>query len=194
MAGHAQGRFIPACAGNTVARQTPSCAYSSGSSPPVRGTRDLAHLSSPPVRGTRKVHVAMTVDNRQVHPRLCGEHETRCASLSTCSTVHPRLCGEHQHRRTLPRVAVRMLTRNGVRTGSSPPVRGTLYLDRHRRRPVHPRLCGEHLASRFTPMCGEQDLFGSSPPVRGTLRVIAPFRQHGRFIPACAGNTTRVKE
>ena len=90
--------------------------------------------------------------------------------------------------------------------GSSPRLRGTRgsrYPGRHvgrfipapagnairpssRRCPrtVHPRACGERIATRrFTPTSA-----GSSPRLRGTRGHPAPRHQHGRFIPAPAGN------
>ena len=193
-------RFIPACAGNTHTKWFLS--YQITVHPRLCGehngfpgfTRRMSG-SSPPVRGTR-------------NPRQESRHRARfipaCAGNTSINgpcpvshTVHPRLCGEHSDRRAIRRPTV----------GSSPPVRGTLARrartaarDRfipacagNTRRPlrsrknssVHPRLCGEHLLAnpdhRLSP--------GSSPPVRGTQRH---ERRPGcglRFIPACAGNT-----
>ena len=112
-----------------------------------------------------------------VHPRACGEHCFRRASVAICSrfiparagntgcdsrrptvdAVHPRACGEHSRTR-------RFITHCA---GSSPRVRGTRMrsqCDRHRVT-VHPRACGEHIADG------------------AALDLI------GRFIPARAGNT-----
>ena len=52
--------------------------------------------------------------------------------------------------------------------------------------PVHPRLRGEHLPQQAR--SGRRG--GSSPPARGTLQPLPRFRKLGRFIPACAGNTS----
>ena len=113
--------------------------------------------------------------------------------------VHPRLCGEHGYAQS----------KHHSRSGSSPPVRGTLDGPRfpqlgHRFIPacagntaqrlpaiisvtVHPRLCGEHeVASRI-----DVQFDGSSPPVRGTRKFRQSCRMAQRFIPACAGNTIR---
>ena len=52
---------------------------------------------------------------------------------------------------------------------------------------VHPRLCGEH---EYEVKEG-QSISGSSPPVRGTLLRGLLGSHDDRFIPACAGNTSR---
>ena len=53
---------------------------------------------------------------------------------------------------------------------------------------VHPRVCGEHtLTSQHFPTPD-----GSSPRVRGTLRGGSAMTVQQRFIPACAGNTSRI--
>ena len=94
-------------------------------------------------------------------------------------------------------------------TGSSPHARGTLHIaDLFRRcvrfipacagntgcaptstvpRTVHPRMRGEHREDWSL----VYDVTGSSPHARGTHypRLFAELRE--RFIPACAGNTTR---
>ena len=93
--------------------------------------------------------------------------------------------------------------------GSSPRVRGThLQGARHQalerfipacagntllRQPVeppltvHPRVCGEHLKEYRNPYPST----GSSPRVRGTQLEGVHVGGVGRFIPACAGNTSR---
>ncbi len=155
-----------------------------------------------------------------VHPRVCGElgfgngrfghpdgssprvRGTPCrwATRRIPHSVHPRVCGE------LLGLSGRTLTG----TGSSPRVRGTLIRScearrRHRFIPacagnsaawaacgaccaVHPRVCGE-LTIR-DPNVGSKD--GSSPRVRGTQRRSAGTDRHDRFIPACAGNSSRT--
>ena len=114
--------------------------------------------------------------------------------------VHPRVCGEHLcQNRT-----------DGVPSGSSPRVRGTLddrSFDLRVRRfipacagntptakpprfraAVHPRVCGEHgQGGRMGFKCS-----GSSPRVRGTLVLHHRPVDVGRFIPACAGNTCGI--
>ena len=177
-----------------------------GSSPRVRGTRPA------PCRARRRA---------TVHPRVCGELARAveqpglrlrfipaCAGNSIWVTrtrvttpVHPRVCGEL---RDVPLAGV-------ARLGSSPRVRGTpvgavgqLVGGRfipacagnsastpanRGRTPVHPRVCGE-LYSSARPWRGFP---GSSPRVRGTLRPRRSSMMAGRFIPACAGNSSPVQ-
>ncbi len=95
--------------------------------------------------------------------------------------------------------------------GSSPRVRGTRYsigfpvsyarfipacagnTSRRKRNrcimPVHPRVCGEHVVA---PRIYKSSV-GSSPRVRGTRLMDNHGRCPGRFIPACAGNTSLVR-
>ncbi len=113
--------------------------------------------------------------------------------------VHPRVCGEQPLIDAAARFAF----------GSSPRVRGTgagnhPSLLRFRFIPacagnrlhissanwlwaVHPRVCGEQFSGPF-PRNGSP---GSSPRVRGTVLVGRPEVLETRFIPACAGNSSR---
>ena len=92
-------------------------------------------------------------------------------------------------------------------TGSSPRVQGTPTISSHRERlirfipacagntysqtqqavlpTVHPRVCREHPVDKAHPAMFP----GSSPRVQGTLGHPNRSSAHGRFIPACAGNT-----
>ena len=90
--------------------------------------------------------------------------------------VHPRACGEH--------LASPLMVRKP--SGSSPRVRGTLYIVRclFLGLSVHPRACGEHPS--WLSVCARKS--GSSPRVRGTLTQGQDIRGLGRFIPARAGN------
>ena len=118
---------------------------------------------------------------------------------SSPRTVHPRVCGELPASRRRRKVVI----------GSSPRVRGTHWraasgVHHHRFIPacagnsdyvchdalplaVHPRVCGE-LDVRVVRVCAA---LGSSPRVRGTPACRRRRRAHGRFIPACAGNSRR---
>ena len=56
-----------------------------------------------------------------------------------------------------------------------------------RPRAVHPRVCGELIIASSTANASA----GSSPRVRGTRKLPVRAQQVRRFIPACAGNSTR---
>ena len=114
--------------------------------------------------------------------------------------VHPRVCGEQR------RTSARAL----ISAGSSPRVRGTGYVeidDFKIRRfipacagnrsavdyvfvggPVHPRVCGEQNTRLILTLRAG----GSSPRVRGTDPSSKRWGGHIRFIPACAGNSSRI--
>ncbi len=201
---HRCRRFIPACAGNTSVENMPD-SYRAVH-PRLRGEHGVSHPperlfrgSSPPARGTR---------GRRGTDRLCQRFIPACAGNTHHAggsiqngTVHPRLRGEHHYRQC----------QHGMGYGSSPPARGTLRFSAQRlgfRRfipacagntagiiaileelRVHPRLRGEHPPRRRQ----HPEWNGSSPPARGTRHVWHyPLRQR-RFIPACAGNTRRVR-
>ena len=113
---------------------------------------------------------------------------------------HPRVCGEH----------TRFVVKSKVAVGSSPRVRGTLWLRRRENRRAgiipacagntpregcipsgrrdHPRVCGEHLRAKLHDL---RDL-GSSPRVRGTHAGYSLGFTDTGIIPACAGNTIRI--
>ncbi len=117
--------------------------------------------------------------NSAVHPRLCGEHGLVCRSFLSASGSSPPVRGTPASRRDCRHLerfipACAGNTRSGRRQG--------------RIRTVHPRLCGEHQAAA----AAAKILFGSSPPVRGTLRPARRGVTTPRFIPACAGNTSRT--
>ena len=112
---------------------------------------------------------------------------------------HPRVCGEHVVE--LPNVY--------LMKGSSPRMRGTLYLipldetplgiipayagntdclgSKRWRTRDHPRVCGEHYAPNNSFSCLE----GSSPRMRGTPSVVTVDSFEAGIIPAYAGNTVR---
>ena len=193
-------RFIPAPAGNSIAAVSqpdnrpvhpracgelttcPSPTRSAtGSSPRLRGTRDL-----PPAGPGVLRFIPAPAGNSSAWPLL-----------RSVSTVHPRACGELQS----------LGQRAGTMSGSSPRLRGTRSIARFaaiiRRfipapagnsssllpgtipRTVHPRACGELDPS----MVGNRGGNGSSPRLRGTRTPshIRPFCC--RFIPAPAGNS-----
>ena len=111
---------------------------------------------------------------------MCGEHPTPPDTISQGDGSSPRVRGTHQlqvgvgdHPRFIPACA-----------GNTP-----VGAPRRRFLPVHPRVCGEH--SQLAD--GAYAFTGSSPRVRGTHRPHRRRGWDGRFIPACAGNTRRLR-
>ena len=194
------GRFIPACAGNTLhpvllllilsvhprmrgehRNTSPTHAAASGSSPHARGT--LYHDNS------------KTIIERFI-PACAGNTCFATPSMAV-SMVHPRMRGEH----------ARWAGADVRAVGSSPHARGTPggnwhFRGAHRFIPacagntsvqgegrgkgaVHPRMRGEHTghSGRLTSSAG------SSPHARGTLTRTCTVSVMSWFIPACAGNT-----
>ena len=157
-----------------------------GSSPRVRGTRDVGG------RGGRATRII---------PARAG-NATQDLSVEVVGRDHPRACGERGYARR------RLLHRGG----SSPRVRGTL-LDLFGQKFVsriiparagnararhggprmfldHPRACGERAWDRHQAI---RD-WGSSPRVRGTPHAGATGFLADRIIPARAGNArSRVR-
>ena len=194
-----QGRFIPACAGNS-ARNCSSSARASVH-PRVCGEQLEALWkysdpggSSPRVRGTDRTRSPQHLLRRFIP--ACAGNSRLCAFSSITSTVHPRVCGEQSY--SPPSIA--------RDDGSSPRVRGTVkyghpvrfefrfipacagnrqgFVGSRDEDAVHPRVCGEQcklpgLARRTG---------GSSPRVRGTGFQVPGASLSSRFIPACAGN------
>ena len=161
-AGH---RFIPACAGNTLASarlRSPGCV---GSSPHARGTRlhtEVVYLHRrfiPACAGNTQRSVGGDLQNAGSSPHARGTLVASSVPPDT-SAVHPRMRGEHGHCQP---------TRH--RGGSSPHARGT-----RQRRGSSPR-----------------EPVGSSPHARGTPLGECGQFAIARFIPACAGNTGRSR-
>ena len=175
----------------------------SGSSPRVRGTRgdagqaELAARFIPACAGnsstTRTARRPTTV-----HPRVCGELLRLAASLAISCGSSPRVRGTRPQRRPV----------RPPLHGSSPRVRGTRGAPSDQPPPrrfipacagnsvgrrgkggthaVHPRVCGELCTVPIT----APPSAGSSPRVRGTRRTGSRPPAGGRFIPACAGNSS----
>ena len=193
-------RFIPACAGNSLAALRTDTLLSVH--PRVCGEQRVRTVtfaalsgSSPRVQGTVTA-VNFDRDLRRFIPACAGNsHQAscRCVALS----VHPRVCGEQD-------LSLIGLCRS---LGSSPRVRGTASCCDLRRccyrfipacagnsaaapiiwrnGPVHPRVCGEQSRTYRSLDIAT----GSSPRVRGTAWGYAAPDPAGRFIPACAGNS-----
>ncbi len=196
-------RFIPAHAGNTrsIARIAPGGSVH----PRTRGEHlagwaagDWVYGSSPHTRGTRG-KVAFDQTARRFIPAHAGNTSNRPYRFPG-QPVHPRTRGEH-----CP-VAVS----DRLPGGSSPHTRGTRLPGRLRPRgnrfipahagntrsaaeraappTVHPRTRGEHdCNSQFSAIA-----VGSSPHTRGTRREAGDRNPGCRFIPAHAGNTSRI--
>ncbi len=128
----------------------------------------------------------------------CAGNAHRCGKRLSSLAVHPRVCGERRIREF----------GQPLGSGSSPRVRGTrpyqgVVFLRHRFipacagnasvsapqtswAPVHPRVCGERGRGSAAALAKA----GSSPRVRGTPFHVLHHPNHGRFIPACAGNAS----
>ena len=200
---HARERFIPAYAGNThgwprVQRRSPVHPRLRGEHFPFCGRFADGRGSSPLTRGTPQGSAHAHCPVRFI-PAYAGNtefllNETRSAA------VHPRLRGEH-HLPTRPSRRI---------AGSSPLTRGTLVIigalcvaprfipayagntdcsgRKTRRHAVHPRLRGEHRQEQILTYM----IRGSSPLTRGTPAMAKSGAAGTRFIPAYAGNTTRL--
>ena len=193
-------RFIPACAGNTgknaIAPITEpvhprvcgehkenDCRpeFVNGSSPRVRGTRNLVcceHRTSRFIPACAGNTIAQRVEQIRspVHPRVCGEHFIPENASTRPFGSSPRVRG------TRLRLFFRTLLPGFIPAcaGNTPyPCRRTSLSA------VHPRVCGEHYVG-YVLTCPAT---GSSPRVRGTPCVSFKPYPLSRFIPACAGNT-----
>ena len=152
-----------------------------------------------------------------VHPRACGEHNTRGTCQDPENGSSPRLRGTQigSFTRLLFVRFIPALAGNTCGTSGN-----------YCAKPVHPRACGEHAGAEFAVIaevgssprlrgtrsgvsisaitspvhpraCGEHsgqralswNQNGSSPRLRGTLDGNEPITGPGRFIPALAGNT-----
>ena len=180
----------------------------------------LAAGSSPRLRGTRR-GAAPRLPPGTVHPRACGELDSVRAFAAEGCGSSPRLRGTPNNSdyltcwyRFIPAPAGNSMccaASSAPVAGSSPRLRGTLLLaSRNRRRlrfipapagnsarsgnghgrlPVHPRACGE----LYMGPQGERLLTGSSPRLRGTHRSLNCPGAVYRFIPAPAGNSSRLR-
>ncbi|SAI49135.1 Domain of uncharacterised function (DUF2825) [Bordetella ansorpii] len=154
--------------------------------------------SSPHARGTHALGRVVLRLGRFIP--ACAGNTSKRIRVPRIRTVHPRMRGEHSFTRRAWRWML----------GSSPHARGTLTtvplfqqqrrfipacagntpaaMSPMRRDSVHPRMRGEHRSLVNTRSPGR----GSSPHARGTRRRGQSRGREARFIPACAGNTTRA--
>ena len=204
--GTASGRtqYIPACAGNRKAAATDTFRRAvhprvCGEQPRSVSTRWASSGSSPRVRGTGPGDAAGRRARRFIP--ACAGNSGPAGDTTRRAPVHPRVCGEQ----------VRPVRLDFSAIGSSPRVRGTAVPDdldggvarfipacagnrrpiarTMRSAPVHPRVCGEQMLSSVSSASSS----GSSPRVRGTAIPHRTRMPRKRFIPACAGNRSRVR-
>ena len=196
-------RFIPAHAGNTLARA--SARTSRPVHPRVRGEHNGSYASFALVTGSspRPRGTLVGFCPRHSLPRFIpasAGNTSRTGRSAGRPPVHPRVRGEHV------RVAVALASS----AGSSPRPRGTPRSCRRSICPgrfipahagntehlragrllaaVHPRSRGEHAAACI---CAA-DWRGSSPLTRGTPVFMFVSSTVERFIPAHAGNTLKI--
>ncbi len=196
--------IIPACAGNSISRTL--LPFLCWDHPRVCG--EQVHRaehdgelpgSSPRVRGT-VVAGAPEQHLTGIIPACAGNRKAALATRGQDGD-HPRVCGEQ---------GTIVIFETGV-LGSSPRVRGTgwEYYDVSEQRGIipacagnrqdlqpyrrygrdHPRVCGEQSAE--TVIFGTFP--GSSPRVRGTVPTCAWDNVVSGIIPACAGNSLRIR-
>ena len=179
----ADGRIIPACAGNTTPAFS-AAAKVSGSSPRARGTRVVRETA----RAVLRIIPACAGNTasrfprsylRADHPRVRGEHSMTDPELVRAAGSSPRARGT-QHRFGRCAARVRIIPACAGNTSSTAGARGS--------RSDHPRVRGEH----ETRAIDAQLRLGSSPRARGTQESTPPSHPHSRIIPACAGNTAPV--
>ena len=195
-----RGRFIPACAGNTISQcvvylwqtvhprvrgehfgWTPETGRADGSSPRARGTPESGEISEagrrfiPACAGNTR-YVPTNASSSPVHPRVRGEHPSDCSSILLMTGSSPRARGTppfQSCRAYRPRF-IPACAGNTIESSSATTSPS-----------VHPRVRGEHSASASA----SAGTSGSSPRARGTRTGDCPLRLRLRFIPACAGNT-----
>ena len=186
--GIAEGRIIPAYAGNTPrfpigrgamwdhprvcgehGRFLLDLRLLQGSSPRMRGTHDLVvHLRSrpgiiPAYAGNTGWPAVKAIWNSD-HPRVCGEHSLTALQPREMTGSSPRMRGTPAMFRACPALS-----------GIIPAYAGNTCsgLAWCRVQWDHPRVCGEHTASISINFM----YWGSSPRMRGTLIIRSPFRK-----------------
>ena len=154
---------------------------SEGSSPHVRGTRNVAadlHLTDGiiPACAGNTDQLIWCLSYFRDHPRMCGEHRKRFVAATDSEGSSPHVRGTHGFG-----------FGGGDLIGIIPACAGNTAFTRHscRIERDHPRMCGEHSTSKSPPLV----VSGSSPHVRGTLNVQESATCRVGIIPACAGNT-----
>ena len=154
-------RLIPACAGKTATKQSPSsserahprvCGENSiaietlspviGSSPRVRGKQEgtnqmtqstglIPACAGKTIRGSRRR------GDGPAHPRVCGENQTHAVSLNRITGSSPRVRGKREISRRSILVCGLIPACAGKTTGEQRGCAGER---------AHPRVCGENCA------------------------------------------------
>ena len=114
---------------------------------------------------------------RPVHPRVRGEHGRAGRNQDEVGGSSPRARGTQRYR-TVVDVAVRFIPACAGNTDAVIRINNLIM--------VHPRVRGEHYTAQHR-LAGR---YGSSPRARGTPAGSRRPDPCGRFIPACAGNTS----
>ena len=154
---------------------------SMGSSPRVRGKRDLAQLVRDGVRlipacaGKTALFPALAKGDR-AHPRVCGENAVMIGSRVANTGSSPRVRGK--------RLAVVL---RSVDLGLIPACAGKTetFSPASPATAAHPRVCGENILV----FVGGVFEWGSSPRVRGKPQQVLDIAGSQGLIPACAGKT-----
>ena len=170
----------PRMCGNNVVRHSVAPLFT-GSPPHVREQLALLELCvwnvgfTPACAGTTHVRHDR-IDERWVHPRMCGNNEYRPWHM-------PSVRGSPPH------VREQRLRRNWRRSepGFTPACAGTTHRisDAHCNSWVHPRMCGNNNIKSGPYL----KIKGSPPHVREQPSVGAPAQDCAGFTPACAGTT-----
>ena len=194
------GRLIPACAGKTLRKTSPTQA--DRAHPRVCGENAFAVLpmtmrggSSPRVRG--KLCALGPGHSRRGLIPACAGKTGKARRTRHEGWAHPRVCGENhayrfrvfQKRGSSPRVRGKPVFASEVPDGSGliPACAGktrSAWIV-FPRPGAHPRVCGENIRSRIAAVSA----CGSSPRVRGKLHINHGHARKRGLIPACAGKT-----
>jgi len=119
--------------------------------------------------------IVSRIDDRLVHPHVCGEHDVILPCTHASAGSSPRVWG-----------TLLFPCRCSFSLRFIPTCVGNMTLPdtRPRRTSVHPHVCGEHDFEIPAP----DEFFGSSPRVWGTCTDLRNGFGDRRFIPTCVGN------
>ena len=149
----------------------------------MRGTRSCWCLACadcgiiPAYAGNTAWSIAWPISLRD-HPRVCGEHGTKCWKPRTPPGSSPRMRGTRESGMA-DYIAERIIPAYAGNTWWRTACPCCIW--------DHPRVCGEHTCSALAVPVAR----GSSPRMRGTLNVQQTAGRGIGIIPAYAGNTQR---